>query len=75
MKVAEFIKYGFNNTSFIVMNKASNMAMSVSLFTNFHKLRCHVIHNRRNYTILVFVKVLKVFVNNKEIMLCIPKPR
>ena len=64
MKVAEFIKYGFKNTSCTVTNKASNMAMFVSLFFNFHKLRCHVIHNCRNYTISMFVKVLKVLVNN-----------
>ena len=49
------------------------MAMSVSLFINFHKLRCHVIHNCHNYTISVFVKVLKVLVNNREITLNIPK--
>ena len=32
MKVVEFVKYGFNNTSFTVMNKASNIAMSVSIY-------------------------------------------
>ena len=64
MKVAEFVKYGFNNTSFTVTNKASNMAMSVSLLINFHKLSCPVIQNYRNYTISVFVKVLKVLVRN-----------
>ena len=60
MKVAEFIKNGFNNTSFTAMKKASNSAMSVSQFINIHKLRCHMIHNYY-YTILVFVKVLKVW--------------
>ena len=74
MKVAEFVKYGFNNTSFTVTNKASNMAMSVSLFINFHKLRCPAGHSHHNYTILMFVNVLKVLVNNREIRLCIPKP-
>ena len=48
MKVVEFIKYGFNNTSFTATNKASNIALSVSLFINFHKLRCSVVHNYRN---------------------------
>ena len=73
MEVVEFVKYGFNNTSFTVMNKASNMALSVSLFIHCHNLRCHVIHDHSNYTISVLVKVLKVLVNNREIMLCIPK--
>ena len=44
MKVAEFIKFGFNNISFTARNKASNIALSVSLFTNFHKLRCPVVY-------------------------------
>ena len=37
--------------------KLSYMAISVSLFINFHKLRWHVIHNHHtcNYSILVFV--------------------
>ena len=73
MKVAEIFKNGINNTSFTVMNKASNMAMSVSRFINIHKLRCHMIHTYHYYTSLVFVKVLKVLVNNREITLCIPK--
>ena len=55
--------------------KASNMAMSVSRFINIHKLRCHMIPNYCYYTILVFVMVLKVLVNNREITLCIPKLR
>ena len=75
MKVAEFIKYGFNNTLFTVSDKASNMSLSVPLFINFHKLRCPVIHNHHYYIILVLVKVLKVVVNNKDITLCSPKPR
>ena len=58
MKSAEFVKYGFNNTSFTATNKASNMVMFVSLFIHFHNLRCHVIHKHRNYTISVMVKVL-----------------
>ena len=48
MKIAEFIKYGFNNTSFTATNKASNIALYVSLFINFHKLGCHVAYNYRN---------------------------
>ena len=49
MNVAEFVKYGFNNyTSFTATNKASNIALSVSLFINFHKLRCPVVYNYRN---------------------------
>ena len=75
MKVAEIVKNGFNNTSFTVTNKASNMALSVSRFINIHKLRCPMIHNYRYYTISVFVKVLKVLLNNREITLCIPKLR
>ena len=58
---------------FTVTNKAFNMAMSVSRFINIHKLRCPMIHNYRYYTISMFVKVLKVLVNNREITLCIPK--
>ena len=75
MKVAEIIKNGSNNTSFTVTNKASNMAMSVSRFINIHKLRCPMINNDCYYTISVFIKVLKVLVNNREITLCIPKMR
>ena len=73
MKDAEIVKNGFNNTSFTVTKKASNMAMSVSQFINIHKLRCHIIHNYYYYTILVLVKVLKILVNNREIPLCIQK--
>ena len=36
VNVAELIKNGFNNTCFTVTNKASNMAMPVSLLINFH---------------------------------------
>ena len=75
MKVAEIVKNGFNNTSFTATKKASNMAMIVSRFINIHKLRCHIIHNHCYYTTSVFVKVLKVLVNNREVMLCIPKLR
>ena len=57
-----------------MMNKTTNLAMSVSLFNNYHKLRCPMIHNHCNDTISVFVKVLKNLVNNRKIALCIPKP-
>ena len=60
MKVAEIVNNGFNNTSFTLTNKASNMAMSVSRFINIHKLRYPMILNYRYYTISMFVKVLKV---------------
>ena len=63
----DFVKYGLNNNLFTTTNKASNMAMSVPLFINFHKIRCPVIHNHCNYTISVLV----VLVNNGEITLCI----
>ena len=59
MKVAEIGKNGFNNTSFTLANKASNMAMSVSRFINIHKLRSSIIHNYCYYTISVFGKGLK----------------
>ena len=62
-------------TAFTVTIKASNMAMSVSRSINIHKLRCHMIHNYCYYTILVFLKVLIVLVNNWEFTLCIPKLR
>ena len=73
MKVAEIVKNGYNNTSFTATKKASNMALSVSQFINIHKLRCHIINDYCYFTISVFVKVLKVLVNNREIMLCISK--
>ena len=57
MKVAEISKNGFNNTSFTLTNKASNMAMSVSRFINIHKLRCPIIHNYCYYIISMFIKV------------------
>ena len=60
MKVAEISKNAFNNTSFALTNKASNMAMSVSRVINIHKLICPMIHNYRFYIITVFIKVLKV---------------
>ena len=47
--------------------------MSVSQSINIRKLRCHTFHNYCYYTYLVFVKVLNVLVNNREITLCIPK--
>ena len=75
MKVAEIVKNSFNNTSFNATKKASNMAISVSPFINIHKLRCHMIHYYCYYTISVFVKVLKVLVNNREITLYIHKLR
>ena len=75
MKVAEIVKNNFNNTSFTATKKALNMAISVSRNINIHKLRCHMIHNYCFYTISVFVKVLKVFINNSEITLGIPNLR
>ena len=70
MKAVEFVKYGFNNTSFTVTNKPSNIAMSVSLFINFHKdALSFVVFGM--YSISVSVKVLKVLVDNREITLCI----
>ena len=60
MKVAEIGKNGFNNTSYTLTNKASNMAMSVSPCINIHKVRCPMIHNYSNFIISVFIKVLKV---------------
>ena len=75
MKVAEIVKNSFNNTSFTATKKASNMAMSVSRFINIHKFRDYMIHNYCYYTISVFVKVVKVLVNNREITLCIPNLR
>ena len=74
MKVAEIVKNSYS-TSFTATKKASNMAMSVSRFINIYKLRCHIIHNYCYYTISVFVKVLKVLVNKREITLCIPNLR
>ena len=59
-KVMAFIEYGFNNTTFTL----ANIAMFVSLFINFHKLRCPVIHNHHDYSILVFVKGLNTLINN-----------
>ena len=69
MKVAEIVKNDFNKAAFIATKKALNMVMLVSQFINIHKLRCHMIHNYCFYTISVFVKVLKVLVNNREITL------
>ena len=66
MKVAEFDEYGFNNTSFTAF-KASNIALSLSLFINFLNY---------NYHNLFHFDVCKVLlVNNREITQCIPKPR
>ena len=44
-------KNGFNNTSFVLSNKASNVAMSVSRFISIHKLRSPMIHSYPYYTI------------------------
>ena len=74
MKVAEIVKNGFNNTSFTATKKLQTW-LCLSRFINIHELRCHMIHNYCYYTISVFVKVLKVLVNNREIMMCIPKLR
>ena len=49
--------------------------LQIVLIYQFHKLRCHMLHNYCYYTISVLVKVLKVLVNNREIRLCIPKQR
>ena len=73
MKVAEIVEKSLDNTSFTATKKASNTAMCVSRFINNHKVRCHMIHNYCYYTFSVFVKVLKVLVNNREITLHIPK--
>ena len=75
MKDTEIVNNSFNNTSFTATKKASNMAMSVSPFVNIHQLRCHMIHNNCYYTISGFVKVVKVFLNNRQITLCIPNLR
>ena len=50
-------------------------SFEIVLIYQFHKLRCHMLHNYCYYTISVLVKVLKVLVNNREIRLCIPKQR
>ena len=57
----EFVKYGFNKTSFTAANKASNIALSVSLFINFHKLRCPVVYNYLNLFNLGVCKGVKRF--------------
>ena len=75
MKVTEIVNNGFNNISLTVTNKASSVAISMPRFLNIHKLRCHMIHNYYYYTILVFVKSLKVLVNNRKITLFMPKLR
>ena len=69
MKVAEFIKNGFNNTSFTATNKASNIALSVSLFINFHKLKCPIVYNYRNLFNfgVCKLKVLKALANNQKL--------
>ena len=61
MKVAEFLNYGFNNTSFTVMKKTLNISVSVSLFINFHKLRCPVVYNYQNLFNLGVCKGVKSF--------------
>ena len=38
MKVAEYVKYGFNNISFTVTNKASNIAVCLFIFINLNAL-------------------------------------
>ena len=60
MKVAEIGENGFNNTSFTLTNKASNMAISVSRFISIHQLRCPMIQNYRYDIISVLKKALKV---------------
>ena len=66
MKVAECVKYGHSNTAVTAMNKASNRAMSVSLFINFHKLQCPVNNNNHN-SILVFVKWVNCIGKRKHV--------
>ena len=61
MKIADFLKYGFDNTSFTATHKASNIALSVSLFINFHKLGCPVVYNYRNLFNFGFCKGVKRF--------------
>ena len=61
MKASEFVKYGFNNTSFTATNKASIIALPVSLFINFHKLRCPVVYHCRNLFNLGICKGVKRF--------------
>ena len=61
MKVAVFVKYGFNNTSFTAANKASNIDMSVSLFINFHKLTCPIIYNYQIFFNFSVCKGVKSF--------------
>ena len=75
MKIVEFVKYGFNNTSFTATNKATNIALSVSLFINFHKLGCPVVYNYLNLFNFGVCKGVKDLVNNQEITLCILKQR
>ena len=48
MNFVEFVKNGFENTCFTLTNKASNIALPVALFINFHKLRCPVVYNYQN---------------------------
>ena len=60
MKVAEILKNGFYNTSFTLMNKASNIAMSVSRFINIHKIKCSMIHN---LLLLYYFDVFKVVIS------------
>ena len=61
MKVAEFVKYGSKHTPFTARNIASYIAMSVSLFINFHKLRCPVAYNYWNLFNLGVCKGVKSF--------------
>ena len=34
IEITEFVKYGYNNTTFTLVNKASNIVNSVFLFIN-----------------------------------------
>ena len=61
MKVEEFVKYGFKNTSFTATNKVSNTAMPVSLFIIFYKLRCNVVYNYWKLFNFSFCKGVKCF--------------
>ena len=57
MKAMEFVKYGFNITSFTATNKASNRSMSI----NFHKIRCPVNYNYWNLFNCSVYKDVKIF--------------
>ena len=76
MNVTEFVKNGFDNTCFTAMYKASNIAISVSLFISFHKLRCLMIHNSLKIYYFGVCKGVKSFGKKLEKLRCVfQKPR